>query len=444
MSSNNRTEHASGSEIDLDANADLAFSQDTLFAFGTDDYSRYFNSNELNMTAAAPVPDSAADGLSQPRGSDSRNSSHLPASLGTGGSASRPLSHGPGGTRIMSQGNAGFSGRAATFAGSEPWTSTSGSASHSAPLPRDTDQYSRDLNAWTSEIQVPFGKNENGGQTAPSWQEAPDFVESFSQMGVQENSNSRVGNEHEQNGSNGSNATSGQPYEPQYVYPYPVTAYTVNPYGESGPWGLSEVSSAPVGGVMMEKSGVFMPVAVDGGEDIFYSVSHHQGGGQPLTQHDRAAPMHYPADVRSRHVHGAHGTGASHVRRGELHGGSARTAHHAARGNGNGNAESRHMGGHHSAATVEYSAGQGGALDIDPSLSLAGGADAAGNAALMKFTSLDQVQGRIYVLSKDQHGCRFLQRKLEENDAAAVQIILDEVFNYMDELMTGTCQQSRE
>jgi len=55
-----------------------------------------------------------------------------------------------------------------------------------------------------------------------------------------------------------------------------------------------------------------------------------------------------------------------------------------------------------------------------------------------RYTSIDQVIGQVYRTCKDQHGCRFLQKKLEEKDQnpKAVEIIFDEVYDYMVELMT--------
>ncbi|KAF2478649.1 hypothetical protein BDY17DRAFT_55974 [Neohortaea acidophila] len=49
--------------------------------------------------------------------------------------------------------------------------------------------------------------------------------------------------------------------------------------------------------------------------------------------------------------------------------------------------------------------------------------------------SVPGVAGQIYGLCKDQHGCRFLQRKLEEKNEQDVQIIFDEVKDHFQELM---------
>lgn len=52
------------------------------------------------------------------------------------------------------------------------------------------------------------------------------------------------------------------------------------------------------------------------------------------------------------------------------------------------------------------------------------------------YTNFDQLVGKIYLVSKDQQGCRFLQKKLEEQDPRSVEIIFHEVFEYITELMT--------
>lgn len=52
------------------------------------------------------------------------------------------------------------------------------------------------------------------------------------------------------------------------------------------------------------------------------------------------------------------------------------------------------------------------------------------------YYEFDQLIGKIYMVSKDQQGCRFLQRKLEERDPQAIQIIFSEVFDHITELMT--------
>ena len=49
---------------------------------------------------------------------------------------------------------------------------------------------------------------------------------------------------------------------------------------------------------------------------------------------------------------------------------------------------------------------------------------------------LESLQGEIYGLCKDQHGCRYLQRKLEENNQHHVQLIFAETNQHVVELMT--------
>lgn len=55
-----------------------------------------------------------------------------------------------------------------------------------------------------------------------------------------------------------------------------------------------------------------------------------------------------------------------------------------------------------------------------------------------RLQSLDQVVGQVYSMCKDQYGCRFLQKKLEEKEHSfeAVNIIFHEVYEHMVELMT--------
>jgi hypothetical protein len=50
---------------------------------------------------------------------------------------------------------------------------------------------------------------------------------------------------------------------------------------------------------------------------------------------------------------------------------------------------------------------------------------------------LEHYKGELYSLCKDQHGCRYLQRKLEERNEDHVQLIFSEVYMHVIELMTG-------
>ncbi|KYR00682.1 hypothetical protein DLAC_02721 [Tieghemostelium lacteum] len=52
------------------------------------------------------------------------------------------------------------------------------------------------------------------------------------------------------------------------------------------------------------------------------------------------------------------------------------------------------------------------------------------------YGSVDQLYGSIYPLCRDQHGCRFLQKKLEDNETQLTEVIFKEVCDYMLELMT--------
>lgn len=53
-----------------------------------------------------------------------------------------------------------------------------------------------------------------------------------------------------------------------------------------------------------------------------------------------------------------------------------------------------------------------------------------------KFNTVQDALGKIYKLSKDQYGCRFLQKKLEDGDKQDLQMIFDEVYDHVVELMT--------
>jgi hypothetical protein len=51
--------------------------------------------------------------------------------------------------------------------------------------------------------------------------------------------------------------------------------------------------------------------------------------------------------------------------------------------------------------------------------------------------NLQELVGEIYGLCKDQHGCRYLQKKLEEGDEENIRLIFEETNPHMIELMTG-------
>ncbi|CBQ73830.1 conserved hypothetical protein [Sporisorium reilianum SRZ2] len=93
--------------------------------------------------------------------------------------------------------------------------------------------------------------------------------------------------------------------------------------------------------------------------------------------------------------------------------------------------------------TDKYSMGMVGPDDHAKLAAL--GPHAAANAALAKHarkgeidatTQLEDLQGDIFALCKDQHGCRFLQKKLEESNPAHRDMIFSETFTHFAELMT--------
>ena len=52
-------------------------------------------------------------------------------------------------------------------------------------------------------------------------------------------------------------------------------------------------------------------------------------------------------------------------------------------------------------------------------------------------TRLEDLQGEIPSLCKDQHGCRYLQKKLEEGVPDHRDMIFRETFGHFADLMTG-------
>jgi hypothetical protein len=52
-----------------------------------------------------------------------------------------------------------------------------------------------------------------------------------------------------------------------------------------------------------------------------------------------------------------------------------------------------------------------------------------------KYTKLEEVEGRIYLVAKDQHGCRFLQKKFDEGGPEDVGKIFNEIIGHITELM---------
>lgn len=53
---------------------------------------------------------------------------------------------------------------------------------------------------------------------------------------------------------------------------------------------------------------------------------------------------------------------------------------------------------------------------------------------------LEHLQGEIYALCKDQHGCRYLQKKLEERNPEHIHLIFTETNPHVVDLMTGILQ----
>lgn len=55
---------------------------------------------------------------------------------------------------------------------------------------------------------------------------------------------------------------------------------------------------------------------------------------------------------------------------------------------------------------------------------------------ISNYTSLKELKDHIYDSAKDQNGCRFLQKKLDDKDPKEIELIFEEVFPHITELMT--------
>lgn len=65
------------------------------------------------------------------------------------------------------------------------------------------------------------------------------------------------------------------------------------------------------------------------------------------------------------------------------------------------------------------------------------GVNRTADVARFTNTKIENYQGDIYALCKDQHGCRYLQKQLEGRDAHTIHLIFAETNQHVVELMTG-------
>jgi len=138
-----------------------------------------------------------------------------------------------------------------------------------------------------------------------------------------------------------------------------------------------------------------------GGSGVQQQPSHGEHGGSSQQQHQHHRGKH-------QHQHQHHGGASGSHQRGGVSGGV---------GNGGGSLT-------------------GGSLSDsnDPALS-----DEAADAAMAsRFAdkTIEEVVGSVFALCRDQYGCRFLQKKLDEHDTKALNIIFEETHERFAELMT--------
>lgn len=109
------------------------------------------------------------------------------------------------------------------------------------------------------------------------------------------------------------------------------------------------------------------------------------------------------------------------------------------RGNGRGSDSRRSAGAHqdgYGRAPGQHVGGLGRSTgNTDRGLLDRNGGGSDGGAAL-KFSSFNDVVGRAEELARDQHGCRFLQTKLEEGNVVYINSIFEECYEKFVDLMT--------
>ena len=157
-------------------------------------------------------------------------------------------------------------------------------------------------------------------------------------------------------------------------------------------------------------------------------LNHHQHlQHHALTQHAHHGGHH-------NQQHGHHNPRHHSNNHGNHHGNNTHDNHHGHHG-GN----QRHRGGNNHANNPNYHANHGTGSNAAAGV---GGADAASTPLsefLSKFTansSPEELTGHIYLVAKDQYGCRLLQRMLDENKPLVVDMTFNECFEHMNELMT--------
>ncbi|KAL6008148.1 hypothetical protein ACLOJK_033654 [Asimina triloba] len=85
---------------------------------------------------------------------------------------------------------------------------------------------------------------------------------------------------------------------------------------------------------------------------------------------------------------------------------------------------------HHSCVT------HAGCVHLDARNSLDSSPEYPSRPQQQKYNSVDEVIGKIYLMARDQYGCRFLQKKFAEGSPEDVQKIFVEIIGHIVELMT--------
>ncbi|KAJ1657213.1 hypothetical protein IWQ61_003348 [Dispira simplex] len=158
-----------------------------------------------------------------------------------------------------------------------------------------------------------------------------------------------------------------------------------------------------------------------------HCMSRGRGGGNRGTRHFGGSNHHHHHNQHHHpHHHLPPGGNASAMSGDSGHGPNGKQSTGMGNHNNPGGGNSHHI--HHAAG------GGGGGHPLKPSTKRAG-AGMEQEANRFHGATLDKFVGEMYALAKDQFGCRFLQKQLEEDPENNVSPIFEEVFPYLSELM---------
>ncbi|KAK9717865.1 hypothetical protein K7432_005894 [Basidiobolus ranarum] len=157
-----------------------------------------------------------------------------------------------------------------------------------------------------------------------------------------------------------------------------------------------------------------------------------------LSEHHGHHPFYQQGIEMCNQADSPHEGKLKHLKPKQVHNGGYHEGHFKSSNSGNsGNLRSsnHHHGHHHSKAnhgTTKNAGSKTSTNKINPKKAV------SEVESMNRFlgVSLESLVGEIYALCRDQHGCRYLQKKLEEQNPAYIDIIFEEVSEYFVDLMT--------